>query len=188
MVSLNQLAASSQLASAVAKTLGLDAERIAASGQRGKHGTKALAAGSRSRVLDASHGAPALPRRGREARRPFHVVSTTSDHEGAEALHPGRTLQVHHGCKNVSHETGREKPMQKMTMPQAFDEWMRKQKEDPDGFESTAASQAAHDRMAEDRLASEYGNACSGLLRRLMQHGASAWKTDAELEAAGIHP
>lgn len=73
--------------------------------------------------------------------------------------------------------------MPKMTVAQAFDEWMRKQKEDPSGFLAATESQALHEQLAEDRSATEYGNACAALLKRIMEHGAHAWKTDEELDA-----
>jgi hypothetical protein len=80
-------------------------------------------------------------------------------------------------------------PQNKMTVAQAFDEWMRKYKEDPDGFANAMQSARAHERPSEDTTASEYGFGCARLLADLQEHGTDAWDTlaaRARYEAAGL--
>lgn len=65
---------------------------------------------------------------------------------------------------------------QPMTMAEAFDEWMRKYKEDPDGFLNGMQAAKAHERnTGGDQRASDYGNDCADLLARLMAVGKAAW-------------
>ena len=64
----------------------------------------------------------------------------------------------------------------KMTMAEAFDEWMRKYRDDPAGFENTMQCVQSHDRPREDEGVSEYGNECAELLNRIMARGADAWE------------
>jgi hypothetical protein len=72
-----------------------------------------------------------------------------------------------------------------MTMAQAFDEWMRKYKEDPSGFENGMQSAKAHDRPSKGSTegVSEYGDDCATLLARLMAVGTAAWDP---VPAAGV--
>ena len=63
-----------------------------------------------------------------------------------------------------------------MTQPQAFDEWMRMCKEEPDRFLSCMASARSHEKPSqEDANVSEYGRDCSTLLEGLMTHGEEYW-------------
>ncbi len=61
-----------------------------------------------------------------------------------------------------------------MTMAQAFDEWMRKYKEEPEAFLSCMASARSHERPAEPGV-SEYGRDCAAMLAALMARGSDAW-------------
>lgn len=58
--------------------------------------------------------------------------------------------------------------MAKMTMAQAFDEWMRRYKENPEKFGNDMSAAAAHSRKPRDAEASDYGNECAAFLRKLM--------------------
>jgi hypothetical protein len=66
-----------------------------------------------------------------------------------------------------------------MTMAEAFDEWMRKYKEDPAGFAHTIQSCRAHDVASDVPGVSEYGKDCSALLQALIDRGADAWTVEA---------
>jgi hypothetical protein len=64
----------------------------------------------------------------------------------------------------------------KMTMAEAFDEWMRKYRDDPAGFSNTMQDVQSHDRPSEIEGVSEYGRDCAALLDRIMARGADAWE------------
>ncbi len=62
-----------------------------------------------------------------------------------------------------------------MSMAQAFDEWMRMEKEEPARFQSCWQSALSHEREAEGLLVSEYGRDCTILLQGLMENGSDFW-------------
>ena len=58
------------------------------------------------------------------------------------------------------------------TMAQAFDEWMRQYRKNPDGFAAMAEAMAAHAKGRRGGAkATEYGLGCAAMLRRLMRGG-----------------
>jgi hypothetical protein len=51
---------------------------------------------------------------------------------------------------------------------QAFDEWMRRYKENPEKFGNDMTAAKAHSNKPDDADASEYGNTCAAFLEKLM--------------------
>lgn len=71
----------------------------------------------------------------------------------------------------------------KMTIAQAFDEWMREYERNPEGFlNEMQAVQSSH-RKAAKRKESDYGVTCEQLLKDLLKHGKAAWKVRAKRKA-----
>lgn len=68
----------------------------------------------------------------------------------------------------------------KMTMAQAFDEWMRKYKADPEGFENEMQSVHRHDKRKRSAKCTEYGHSCATLLESLMLNGKKHWTSKGE--------
>lgn len=62
----------------------------------------------------------------------------------------------------------------KMNMAQAFDEWMRRYKENPEQFGNDMSEAAAHSRKKRSVEASDYGNNCAAYLSALMAKGKAA--------------
>lgn len=62
-----------------------------------------------------------------------------------------------------------------MTMEQAFDEWMRMQKEDPWRFQNSFEAAKSHTLVSDIPGVSEYGRDCSIVLRGLMEKGLDFW-------------
>lgn len=61
-----------------------------------------------------------------------------------------------------------------MTMAEAFDEWMRRYKENPEQFGNEMQGIIAHSRKKRSAEASEYGNDCAAYLSALMAKGKAA--------------
>jgi hypothetical protein len=62
----------------------------------------------------------------------------------------------------------------KLTLAQAFDEWLREYWDNPQRFSNSAQSFQAR-KMMREKGVSEYGEACAVLLEALMQDGPKAW-------------
>lgn len=67
-----------------------------------------------------------------------------------------------------------------MTMEAAFDEWMRKYRDEPEGFSNAMQDVHSHDTQSAVPGVSEYGLMCASLLRALMARGMGAWDLPAK--------
>lgn len=68
-------------------------------------------------------------------------------------------------------KTSKKQKATKMTMAQAFDEWMRRYKEHPELFSNEMSAVVAHSRKKRSAQASDYGNDCAAYLSALMSKG-----------------
>ncbi len=66
--------------------------------------------------------------------------------------------------------------VKKLSLAQAFDEWMRAYREAPHRFANTLQTVRAHD-LEREGGGTEYGEACSRLIEALREHGDEAWET-----------
>lgn len=63
----------------------------------------------------------------------------------------------------------------KMTMGQAFDEWLRMNIEHPEKFQNALACVKSHDIQSDEPGVTEYGRDCQLILEGLMSKGADFW-------------
>ena len=60
-----------------------------------------------------------------------------------------------------------------ISMAEAFDEWMRRYKANPEEFGNDMSAAVAHSRKKRAAKASEYGNDCAAYLTMLMAEGVT---------------
>ncbi len=64
----------------------------------------------------------------------------------------------------------------KLNMAQAFDEWMRLYKKYPDEFINEMSAARDHKRKRRGAVASDYGEGCGRILRKLMAGKPLSWQ------------